>query len=291
MLASILPGIRDLRAPLVAGYTCLVSLWLFIAPEAKAPSGDGGFALVYRLGQFVGRAGVIAAASVIAYFLGTLLQQAGQIFPTLWSRLAGRSSRVRVLYGRDPLLNLIPPDIMVQLGMETSRRLMRWLSRPPLFKVPEEILGPQRNKFRRMVREQFFSRWDPAREFRRIVEEIPLISGRMRELAKERFDEFDRLRSEAEFREALTPAVALLTIALCYRWSLWWASMLLFVVWLQREAHRLRVQANTVAIEAVMSGPAGVDPNRDELASDVIEEVLIGAPPPQPAVTEKEPGV
>jgi hypothetical protein len=96
----------------------------------------------------------------------------------------------------------------------------------------------------------------------------------MREHAKERFDEFDKLRSEAEFREALTPAVFLLTIALCFRWSLWWASMLLFVVWLQREAYRLRVQANSVAIEAVMSGRSGMYPYRHELAEDAMDQTL-----------------
>jgi hypothetical protein len=272
MLASILPGIRDLRAPLVAGYTCLVSLWLFIAPEEKAPTGDGGFSLVYRLGQFVGRAGVIAAASVIAYFLGTLLQQAGQVFPTMWSRFAGHLSRIRVRR-RDPRLIQIPRDAFTQLGWTTSLRLMRWLERTPPVKYPGDIVPQARRNFRETAEKRLSERWNPPHEFERIVDEIPLISGRMRELTKERFDEFDKLRTEAEFREALTPAVALLTIALCYRWSLWWASMLLFVVWLQREAYRLRIQANSVAIEAVISGPPGVYPYRDELAHDVLEDL------------------
>lgn len=114
--------------------------------------------------------------------------------------------------------------------------------------------------------------WDTSREFRRVIDDIPLISGRMRELAKERFDEFDKLRSEAEFREALTPAVFLLTVALSYRWSLWWAFLLLFVLWLQREAYRLRLQANSVAMEAVMSGRSGIYPPRDELASHLVDE-------------------
>lgn len=80
MLASILPGIRDLRAPLVAGYTCLISLWLFIAPDGKAPSGDSGYGLLYRLGQFTGRAGVVAAASVVAYFLGHCCNKLDECF-------------------------------------------------------------------------------------------------------------------------------------------------------------------------------------------------------------------
>jgi hypothetical protein len=269
MLASILPGIRDLRAPLVAGYTFLISLWLFIAPDGKPPSSDSGYGLLYRLGQFTGRAGVVAAASVVAYFLGTLLQQAGRVFPAVWSRV--------VLF-RTRTLSDIPREGYAQLGYETSVRLIRWLESPPDFKVSEDYGPSERLQIRARATKRFHSHlkgaaWDTGREFRRVIDDIPLISGRMRELAKERFDEFDKLRSEAEFREALTPAVLLLTVALCYRWSLWWALLLLFVVWLQREAYRLRVQANSVAIEAVMTGRPGIYPPRDELASLLVDEL------------------
>lgn len=274
MLASILPGIRDLRAPLVAGYTFLVSLWLFIAPQGKAPSGDGGYSLLYRLGQFAGRAGVVAAASIIAYFLGVLLQQLGQVFPALWPRYILFREDRRAMRGATAIG--IQPETLAraQLGTTTSKRLVQWLARPPAFEVSEDYPPNERVQIRKEATERFFKHWDPQREFYGVIENIPLISGRMRELAKERFDEFDKLRSEAEFREALTPAVFLLTIALCFRWSLWWASMLLFVAWLQREAYRLRIQANSVAIEAVMSGRSGMYPHRDELASDAIYQVL-----------------
>lgn len=78
MLANILPGLRDLRAPLVAGYVFLVGLWFLVSPSTVAPKGNSGYALGYHLGQFAGRAAVLAAASLVAFFIGLLLQQTGQ---------------------------------------------------------------------------------------------------------------------------------------------------------------------------------------------------------------------
>jgi hypothetical protein len=110
-------------------------------------------------------------------------------------------------------------------------------------------------------------------EMAKVVDEIPLIGGRMRDLTKERFQEFDKLRSETEFREALSPAIVVLAVALIIRWSPWWGLLLLFVVWLQNEARKLRVRANSVAIEAVISIP-GLYTGRDDLAANVVGEAI-----------------
>lgn len=130
-----------------------------------------------------------------------------------------------------------------------------------------------RQNVRVIAQERFFGRWNEGEELKKVVDEIPLIGGRMRDLAKERFQEFDKLRSEAEFREALSPAVVILAVALIIRWSPWWGLLLPFVIWLQNEARKLRVQANTVAIEAVIDVP-GLYPSRDDSIADAVEEAI-----------------
>lgn len=71
MLASLLPGIRELRAPLVSGYTIVLAVYLiahsFFPNSTQARVDLEPF---YDLFDFIGRAGSGIAISVAAYPLG-----------------------------------------------------------------------------------------------------------------------------------------------------------------------------------------------------------------------------
>jgi hypothetical protein len=275
MLASILPGLRDLRAPLVAGYTFLIALWLLVAPSPKAPSGNGGYALLYRLGQFAGETGVTAASAIVAYFIGLILRDLGQRLSTglpsfVISRFGGKSAVKTFLL--DQKLEL-PRSAESRLTFATLAQLYLWLRIAPAFKLAD-VPASNRNEIRQEATQQFIEHTDLSREISTIVTTIPLISSRMRELDRGRFDEFDKHRAEAEFREALVPATLFLAGSLCYRWSAWWLTLLVFTLWLGREARRLRLLANTIAIEAVMHGPSDVYPERDSKAEEALEAAL-----------------
>jgi hypothetical protein len=74
LLSSALPGIRDLRAPLVAGY-----LWLLLAYLVGDPGRDfeqvhGTAADIVDLAHTIGPIATAAAVSVAAFFLGALSQ-------------------------------------------------------------------------------------------------------------------------------------------------------------------------------------------------------------------------
>lgn len=75
MLASLLPGLRDVRTPLTVGYLWLVVAWLIWADDVprQRPDGDGIIARAFDLGELVGPAASIAALSFAAYLLGVLL--------------------------------------------------------------------------------------------------------------------------------------------------------------------------------------------------------------------------
>jgi hypothetical protein len=80
MLASLLPGVRDLRVPLAAGYIWLLDAWLIwhqVLPVSR-PRGDGEVQALFDLGLLLGRPAVIAAASFLAFLLGSILQQDAQ---------------------------------------------------------------------------------------------------------------------------------------------------------------------------------------------------------------------
>jgi hypothetical protein len=75
MLASLLPGLRDIRTPLAVGYLWLLTAWLLFGeyvPKSRPP-GNGLIAQLFDLGGLLGRAAPIAALSFIAYLLGAIL--------------------------------------------------------------------------------------------------------------------------------------------------------------------------------------------------------------------------
>jgi hypothetical protein len=76
ILANALPGFRDLRAPVIAGYMWLIFVWLLVDPNlSHRPSSTLGGAL-YDLGNRVGHVGIAVAVSVAAYLIGTVSQVA-----------------------------------------------------------------------------------------------------------------------------------------------------------------------------------------------------------------------
>lgn len=73
MLASVLPGLRELRAPLAAGYLWLAFAWLIFRDDVPARSEATGIVGdVFELAQFAGPAATLAAVTFVAYLVGAL---------------------------------------------------------------------------------------------------------------------------------------------------------------------------------------------------------------------------
>jgi hypothetical protein len=73
MLTSLLPGLREIRAPLAAGYVWLLGLWLTVLALPAAPDFSTG---LYRhlvdLANWVGKPAIFVASAFVAYLLGVL---------------------------------------------------------------------------------------------------------------------------------------------------------------------------------------------------------------------------
>ncbi|MFF2621285.1 hypothetical protein [Oerskovia jenensis] len=72
MLASLLPGVRDLRTPLAVGVVLLLAAWVALG-ELIPSSGEaqGLLARVYEASGAVGAASTLAAAGFVAYLIGS----------------------------------------------------------------------------------------------------------------------------------------------------------------------------------------------------------------------------
>jgi hypothetical protein len=75
MLASLLPGLRDLRTPLTVGYLWLICGWLwFHRVLPRRDTARGAMEDLYHLYGILPPAAGLAALSFIAYFLGSILE-------------------------------------------------------------------------------------------------------------------------------------------------------------------------------------------------------------------------
>lgn len=74
MLASLLPGLRDLRAPLSAGYLWLAATWLYFAPHlpTSVRDADGVLRDIYRVIDVSPTLEVGVGLSFLAYMVGIL---------------------------------------------------------------------------------------------------------------------------------------------------------------------------------------------------------------------------
>ncbi|MFC3455111.1 hypothetical protein [Amycolatopsis speibonae] len=67
MLSSLLPGLRELRAPIASGYVWLLGLWLAFRPGLPpAAQASGVYKDVLDLGTWAGKAAIFAAVTFAA---------------------------------------------------------------------------------------------------------------------------------------------------------------------------------------------------------------------------------
>ena len=71
ILGSIVPGFRDLRGPLIAGYMWLLFAWLLVDPEVPLKS-EGQLGSIVDLAHEAGPIATAAAVSVAAYLVGAM---------------------------------------------------------------------------------------------------------------------------------------------------------------------------------------------------------------------------
>lgn len=75
MLASLLPGLRDVRTPLTLGYLWLLFAWVnwgHLVPNQR-PEGDGALARLFDLAGFLGSTALVASITFVAYVVGAVV--------------------------------------------------------------------------------------------------------------------------------------------------------------------------------------------------------------------------
>jgi len=88
VLANILPGLREIRAPLAAGYLLLISVWILIHDHVKRGTGASETVeAIADLKGVLGTAAFAAALSFVAYLIGALWDPlAARLEQQVWSK-------------------------------------------------------------------------------------------------------------------------------------------------------------------------------------------------------------
>ncbi|WP_330309839.1 MULTISPECIES: hypothetical protein [unclassified Streptomyces] len=74
MLASLLPGLRELRTPLAVGYLYALSLYLLLLDSIPTKVKDeGNLKPLYDVAHWLGKPAVLAAGAFLAYLIGSVL--------------------------------------------------------------------------------------------------------------------------------------------------------------------------------------------------------------------------
>src|SRR4051794_33626713 len=75
---NLLPGLRELRAPLAAGYMWIITVWIslsdFHALPQSRPAGDAWRAQLWDLGGALGKTTLLGITTFAAYLLGSFLE-------------------------------------------------------------------------------------------------------------------------------------------------------------------------------------------------------------------------
>ncbi len=195
-LSALLPGVREVRTPFVSG-----ALWLVVIAVVVAPSAGEleSWQLFVLLQPWIDRLSVPAAlfaASASAYLVGLLAQALSDLVP--WPHSTVQHVLQRVSRYDDLTIERRTP----------SERMAGFLVRPS---------NDVRFLLRSVVRERLSLISATLRDIldeRIVLKEFDLAGLRLSKDAPEQYQQYDRLRTEGEFRLAIAPPVFTLGVAL-----------------------------------------------------------------------------
>ncbi|GAB3228700.1 hypothetical protein [Mycolicibacterium hippocampi] len=252
ILASALPGFRDLRAPLIAGYLWLLCLWTLVKPNIAVRPANDIAASIYDLAVATGPIWIGLAVSVGAYLVGSVSQILSPVVRLVTRRTVNRAARLlggalyalyaaaqlgwaRVRHGiRQRSVSAIgkltiATDFQPSLAAKAlSLRLIppppKWSDNPALtrhrFAADEKLRKLEKSAPAGWVsehnieelRNELSDRYQRAAD--QLRDEMSLPATLLVGENPALFSEADRLKAEGELRLALVPPIAAITVLL-----------------------------------------------------------------------------
>jgi hypothetical protein len=219
MLSSVLPGLRELRAPLAAGYLWLLTGWLIFGDEVpkRREATSGALRRLYELQPVVSAVGLAVVASVAAYIVGSIA-------------IEGLNSLVR----RRLNARRRSPEDLFAVSAEGRKAMRDWVNRRISIRARHRAAP-----------------WDLALAY--LSRDRDLLMTRLLAESVALHTEVDRPDAEATFRIGLAPPLTVLVVYLAVTVSPWWLLGLLISALLLWQSALFARQANDALVIAVLS--------------------------------------
>jgi len=197
VLASLLPGFREVRSALVAGYMWFCAGWLLIGHYSPPPGGLLGKPALELLDLF-GTGGRLAAISVLCLLIGEVT---GSLVQGLFFQLS--TAQVRRLDPANP---------------RGSVGVFRPMSNRSITRIRGRILQDYRRHQEETTSEaspRTVDQHEVDRLASAALNEILFMSPRLIVAKPELYAEFSRIKGESEFRDAILLPLPVLAVAVC----------------------------------------------------------------------------
>lgn len=249
ILASALPGFRDLRAPLTAGYLWLFLLWMVIKPDISKRPTNSVIGSVYDLAKDAGPIWLGLGVGVAAYLVGSVSQAMSPMLSE------GVSAVLQWLYKQTENRPL-PRKTLERMIAEYERDLVQQYEQEAARKLREN--GSRENSGAVInASAEIANRGSAARRGLESELELPatlLLIERGRETDPQLFSEADRLKAEREFRLAVVPPLSAIAIYLACNQSPWlWLALLAVLVLLWQGISR-DIEYRSLMVAGVQRG-------------------------------------
>ncbi|NHC13133.1 hypothetical protein [Motilibacter deserti] len=268
MLANLLPGLRDFRTPLAAGYTLAITLWLLLEErvprEERAP---GALRRLYELADIAGRPILVAFFSFCCYLLGSLLVVRKPPAFTLFGLARFLPDVLFVQRGRAHFLNRLLSGADKDEARATVVANRMLLGRPRHLAAGALALGGAARvdtETADVLRAAAAGRADVDSErllivirdvlLAAIIEEREILQSRLLARSKDLWSEYDRHQSEAELRLTLVAPLAFLALVLAGILTPWALFGLLLVVLLYRQGVARYRAGQDVVLASLLAG-------------------------------------
>lgn len=204
MLASLLPGLRDIRTPLTVGYLWLLATWLTLGDQFRKglTSRNALVMHLFTLEGFLGKAFIVTALAFTAYLLGAILT-----IP-LENRFVARALSTAGSLPRDNRLTTMEFLLWRQEHLKSFRLRLDQADLP----------SPQKEEYERELEGFAGAGTGPSVSFYEMATSklaINDLRARLLVANQDMYGEYDRLAAEASFRvNVFLPltALALITI-------------------------------------------------------------------------------
>ncbi|MFD7097611.1 hypothetical protein [Streptomyces xanthophaeus] len=254
MLASLLPGIRELRTPLATGYLYLLALLLVVGDSIPTRAqAHEPLSLLYDVVEWMGKPAALAASTFVAYLLGSVLEvHATTVIRGLWI--------VRRKYW-------LPDRRKLDHVLETEAGRSQWMDLPgdrprdypylQLMAAQEALTKPAVDALAMYCGDRLELPVRSSRTFAEalapLIGDLPQLRTRVHAASKDLFGDYDRVAAEADLKVNVGAAAIVLSVLAAIRVEPWWALVCGPMLLLIYRGLSLARQANDVLVQAIVT--------------------------------------